>query len=111
MGEYKEILKLLNIRLEQKHKQYGVTYLDRTYKWLRRRLRGELVELDDELHPGYISMSDIQTEAIDVAICALLIADKARREIEECTHEWHADQDNDCNFCVKCGARQEIYTE
>ena len=28
-----------------------------------------------------------------------------------CKHEWHADQDNDCNFCVKCGARQEIYTE
>ena len=83
MDEYKEILKLLNIRLEQKHKQYGVTYLDNTYKWLRRRLRGELVELDDELHPGYISMSNIQTEAIDVAICALLIADKARREIED----------------------------
>ena len=30
---------------------------------------------------------------------------------EKCSHEWHADQDNDCNFCVKCGARQEIYTE
>ena len=28
-----------------------------------------------------------------------------------CSHEWHADQDNDCNTCVKCGARQEIYTE
>ena len=26
-----------------------------------------------------------------------------------CIHEWHADQDNDCNTCVKCGARQEIY--
>ena len=33
------------------------------------------------------------------------------QEKEECSHEWHADQDNDCNFCVKCGARQEIYTE
>ena len=30
---------------------------------------------------------------------------------ENCAHEWHADQDNQCNFCVKCGARQEIYTE
>ena len=29
----------------------------------------------------------------------------------ECAHEWHADQDNYCNFCVKCGATQEIYTE
>ena len=28
-----------------------------------------------------------------------------------CSHEWHADQDNYCNTCVKCGARQEIYTE
>ena len=28
-----------------------------------------------------------------------------------CDHEWHADQDNYCNFCVKCGARQEIYLE
>lgn len=82
MDEYKEILELLNIRLEQKHKQYGITYLDKSYKWLRRRLRGELVELDDELSPDYLSMSNIETEAIDVAICALLIADKARRERE-----------------------------
>ncbi len=29
----------------------------------------------------------------------------------DCSHEWHADQDNDCNTCIKCGARQEIYTE
>ena len=31
--------------------------------------------------------------------------------LKRCTHEWHADQDNYCNRCVKCGARQEIYTE
>ena len=30
---------------------------------------------------------------------------------KECIHKWHADQDNDCNTCIKCGARQEIYTE
>ena len=46
--------------------------------------------------------------------CGEIIYVKAEfsQELEEkCAHEWHADQDNDCNFCVKCGARQEIYTE
>jgi len=80
VDEYKEVLQLLQNRLEQKHEQYGLTYLDNTFKWLRIRLRGELVELDDELDPDYVSMSDVQTEALDVAICALLIADKKRRE-------------------------------
>ena len=28
-----------------------------------------------------------------------------------CLHEWHADQDNQCNRCIKCDATQEIYTE
>ena len=80
VDEYKEVLQLLQERLDLKHKQYGQTYLDRDFPWLRRRLNGEIVELDDALFSDYFSGVSAVDEALDVAICALLIADKKRRE-------------------------------
>ena len=81
--EYDKILERLKERLLQKHKQYGLSYLDRDYDWLRHRLQGELDEMDDELFSPYLSGKNIIAEALDVAIVALLIADKKRRTDEK----------------------------
>jgi len=79
LKEYEEILTLLKERLKEKHQQYGYSYIDRTQKWMRKRLQGELNELDGSLFSNHLSGEGIVTEALDVAICALLIADKERR--------------------------------
>lgn len=54
--------------------------------------------------------SAIATIEIEFAWIHAAIA-KLRKAKDHCAHEWHADLDNNCNVCIKCGARQEIYTE
>ena len=76
--EYKRVLQSLDIRLYEKDKQYGLSYLDKdcTLDWLfKTRLLGEVTELQKALLTGVKGC--IIDEALDVAICALLIASKA----------------------------------
>ena len=83
LRHYEPILSLLNDRLADKHEQYGASYLDRDYGWLWKRLEGELKELQGELFSVHLSGQNLITEALDVAIMGLLIADKQRRA-EQC---------------------------
>ena len=77
---YEPVLELLKERIEVKHKEYGTSYLSRDYVWLRKRLNGEVEELSAELFSPRLTGKDTIKEALDVARCALLIADKKRRE-------------------------------
>lgn len=79
LRHYEPVLELLKDRLTDKHEQYGVSYLERDYEWLWKRLDGELLELQGELFSVHLSGHNVITEALDVAIMALLIADKRRR--------------------------------
>lgn len=88
---YDMILSKLKERILQKHAKYGLSYLDPhcTYHWLlNHRLEGELRELRDALEGweklcGYRATAPMNVidEALDVAICALLIADKKAKEV------------------------------
>jgi len=80
---YDDILNKLRERIIQKHEEYGTSYLDRPFRWLRNRLQGELNEMDGELFSIHLSGENAITEALDVAVCALLIADKKNREEAE----------------------------
>ena len=71
MKEYERVLKALNERLEEKHKQYGTSYKNKLY-FMFLRLREEMRELETEILQGTY---EIKKEALDVAICGLLIAD------------------------------------
>ncbi len=77
---YGPVLKLLNERLEMKHEQYGTSYLGRDFEWLHKRMMVEVDELSAELFSIHLSGHGTIREALDVAICALLIADKKRRK-------------------------------
>ena len=80
---YDTILASLKERLLEKHEKYGTSYLHPhiTYHWLlNRRLEGELMELRDALN---YNEDKVIEEALDVAICALLIADKKLKEREK----------------------------
>jgi len=72
---YDTILAFLKTRIAYNHERYGLSYLDKdcTYEWLWKRLMGEVEELM-EVYP-HIKQKSIM-EAMDVAIVALLIADK-----------------------------------
>jgi hypothetical protein len=82
-NEYDEILKLLKERILEKHEQYGLSYLEETFGWLKHRLTGEIQEMDGELFSPHLSGDNAIIESLDVAVCALLIADKKRREKSE----------------------------
>jgi hypothetical protein len=78
--DYDDILAALKTRILAKHEKYGLSYLDEscTFEWLLKvRLEGELVELYKAL---VWEQDNIINEALDVAICALLIADKQAKE-------------------------------
>ena len=77
---YGPIIELLCERITEKHKQYGTSYLGRDFKWLHKRMMGEVDELSAEMFSPHLSGDGIIKECLDVAICALLIADKKRRE-------------------------------
>jgi hypothetical protein len=80
IGIYGPILEMLCERITEKHEQYGTSYLNRDYEWLHRRMMIEVGELDAELFSPHLSGENTIKECLDVAICALLIADKRRRE-------------------------------
>jgi hypothetical protein len=78
--DYDNIIAALKTRILEKHEKYGLSYLDKTctFEWLlTTRLEGELVELYKALT---WEKDNIVNEALDVAICALLIADKKDKE-------------------------------
>ncbi len=81
MKEYDKILDKLKLRLHEKHIQYGASYKnkDAGMYFMYLRLRGEIQELEKELLRGTPA---IITEALDVAICALLLADIVREKIQ-----------------------------
>jgi len=74
MRHYRPILFKLEERILLKHGLHGVSYLERDYDWMLHRLFGELMEF---------LRNPTMEEALDVTICAVLIADKKRREAEE----------------------------
>jgi NTP pyrophosphatase (non-canonical NTP hydrolase) len=75
---YKPELQKLKTRILEKHERYGTSYRHRSEQWMWSRLLGEVCELDAEIH-SIVSLSEnIENEALDVAIVALLIADNAR---------------------------------
>lgn len=80
IGIYGPILEMLCERITEKHKQYGTSYLGKDYEFLHKRLMAEVEELSAEMFSSHLSGEDIIKECLDVAICALLIADKRRRE-------------------------------
>jgi NTP pyrophosphatase (non-canonical NTP hydrolase) len=75
MKEYDAILDKFKLRLHEKHLRYGTSYKQAGAYFMFLRLRGELEELEQALLRG---TGDIQTEALDVAICGILIADIIR---------------------------------
>jgi len=77
---YHPILELLCQRISEKHREYGTSYLSRDYVWLRKRLLGEVDQLSAELFSPRLSGKNTIDEALDVAVYALLIADKKRRQ-------------------------------
>ena len=80
---YAPILKLLCERIEEKYKEYGTSYLGKDYKFLHKRMMGEVDEFSAEMFSSHLSGENVINEGLDVAICALLIADKRRREENE----------------------------
>ena len=72
---YIEAIELLLRRLTEKDKIYGSSYKTSSLEWLFTRLNDEVYELNDAIFEGYASRKDIINEALDVAICALLIVD------------------------------------
>lgn len=72
MNQYKDVLEMLDSRLEAKHEQYGTSYKEAGPYYMFVRLLQELQELEDVILSGTGVVID---EALDVAICALLIAD------------------------------------
>ena len=89
MKNYRPILQSLEKRILEKHEKYGVSYLNKscTLNWLfNTRLLGEISELGMVLFTEKMDeekkTESIVDEALDVAIVALLIADKKRREGE-----------------------------
>jgi hypothetical protein len=100
--QYDVVLAGLRRRLLEKHLKYGLGYLEPhcTFNWLFfRRFMGEVIELGERLFSGLPDSefedghhSTTEEECYDVAICALLIADKRRMERiqqreEGATHE------------------------
>lgn len=71
MKNYDRVLDALKARLKIKHSMYGDSYKDKPY-FMFLRTREEMEELEKEL---LIGTSNVLHEALDVAICALLIAD------------------------------------
>ena len=83
--QYGEILEVLKERIVFNHKRYGMSYLNRSLAWLCKRLDGEVAELKWEIRGYFESCCNhdaMMLEALDVAIVAILIADRARRWIK-----------------------------
>jgi len=76
---YKNVLNKLKERLALKHEQYGISYQDKSLNWMRERMEGEIKELDKILYSVFASNIWKINEALDIAICALLIADMITR--------------------------------
>ncbi len=77
---YEDVLKYLKTRIDYNHERYGQSYLEKAYYWMFKRLMGEVVELEQAFGTRYpIDLVAVANEACDVAIVALLIADKAMK--------------------------------
>lgn len=80
---YRKILEILEKRIETKDRTYGTSYLNKTDSFMIHRLEGEIYEMKVELYAQNISYNNLIDEACDVAIIALLIANKARLAKQE----------------------------
>lgn len=68
---YEPALSAFMNRIVEKHGEYGTSFLERSYDWMRRRARGEVIEY---YKADGNELSAI--EALDVAICWFLVAQK-----------------------------------
>ena len=76
--DYGEVLFQLRERLFKKHEQKGHSYRDMKLATLMAILKGEMKELETEFWGK--STQGVIEEALDVAICGIIIADWTIRE-------------------------------
>ena len=76
--EYNDVLSIFYARLQMKHLLKGTTHQEITMSELWLILSDEIKELDTEIIKG--NGTKTVEEALDVMICALLIADKTYQE-------------------------------